>query len=196
MASCGVTSAQGAREIDQHAATAAAEVHRIEMLLLEARGKLSYWRRQRRLVQMQHLVEEHGGEVTDELLAGSDTVDATHAPRIASAVAENVEELNKHAQLVLVEKHCIPVRDQGHPPASKRAKVPRCVACDRIDRGNKKPGRAHTRTFPCRLPPLQPKAQASGSKTKQTLGEKGARKRQASSSESMGGPSTSSNDSD
>ena len=169
MASCGVTSAQRSREIDQHAATAAAEVHRIEMLLLEARGKLSYWRRQRRLVQMQHLVEEHGGEVTNELLAGSDTVDATHAPRIASAVAENVEELNKHAQLVLVEKHCIPVRDQGHPPASKRANVARCVACERIARGSKNPGVAHARIPPCRLPPLPPKTPSSSSRSKQKV---------------------------
>ena len=152
--------------IEERAAAAAADVHRLEMKLLEARGQLAYWKRQRRAVQMQCLVQQHGGAGIEEMLA--EVVNEDTETGVVVEQEKSVEQgcRSQHADL---------------PPAAKRPKVARCVACERIARGSKNKGVAHTRSAPCRLPPLPPKSSAQAVSKKQV----------ASPTESMGGSSSS-----
>ena len=154
------------QEIEDRAAAAAADVHRLEMKLLEARGQLAYWKRQRRVVDMQRLVHQQGGAGIEELLA--EVVNEDTETGVVVEPEKSVEQGRRSQHTVL-------------PPAAKRPKVARCVACERIAPGSKNPGVAHTRSDPCLLPPLPSKRPVQAVSKKQV----------ASPTESMGGSSSS-----
>ena len=127
------------------AAEVAAEVHRLEVQLLDARERLKFFKRRMRALRVGSLVRQYGGSLAEEL----DELKSSQEP---DAACEPVQRNEKRPL----------VATQGPPAVA----VERCKACRREEEGSWPPGVRHDRVGACRLAPDNKKkgrATASGS---------------------------------